>query len=310
MVCPTLPNGGSARVLACAAARLSRAVSVPFSCLQIAALSMPAGMTAWPACTAPVTCNPHPSHQACTCSLERTCSSSCHATCRHTIWLEPAGWNARTPLAFIGPPAALNVPAQWALQDVSSASVRPPRTDQVVDPAVCSMGPPIAPFSPDAGMSQYLLIACMAIVCLPLRVSLLRGHVRLAFFLLRKVPQTSCGSLTCRLNHRPHCAWACEAYIGREPNQPLALTSIQLAEAVVKDFITSPPPLMPGLKHDVDLLDSCPDPMELSGEPQDFSAIPAASSRNVNIFGGCPCRVCPLPHWRSLQIQSTQTRPL
>ena len=61
---------------------------------------------------------------------------------------------------------------------------------------------------------------------------------------------------------------------------------------MVKDFITSPPPLMPGLNHDVDLLDSCPDPMELSGEPQDFSAIPAASYRNVNIFGGCPCHSC------------------
>ena len=75
-----------------------------------------------------------------------------------------------------------------------------------------------------------------------------------------------------------------------EPACPLALTPARLADAVVKDFITSPPPLMPGLNHDVDLLDSCPDPMELSGEPQDFSAIPAASSRNVNIFGGCPCR--------------------
>ena len=54
---------------------------------------------------------------------------------------------------------------------------------------------------------------------------------------------------------------------------------------MVKNFISSPPPLMPGLSHDVDLLGSCPDPMELSGEPDDFSAIPAASSRNVNIFG-------------------------
>ena len=71
----------------------------------------------------------------------------------------------------------------------------------------------------------------------------------------------------------------------REPTQPMALMSGRLADAVVKDFITSPQPLMPGISHDVDLLDACPDPMELSDEPQDFSAIPAASSHNVNIFG-------------------------
>ena len=179
----------------------------------------------------------------------------CHASCSHTRWLGPAGWNARTPLASIGPPAALNVPAQWALQDVSSASVRPPRTDQVVDPAVCSMGPPIAPFSPDAGVSSDLHIGWVALCWLSFRslkfISPVGAHL---------AP---------------------------------GLTSVWLADAVVKDFITSPPPLMPGLNHDVDLLDSCPDPMELSGEPQDFSAIPAASSRNVNIFGGRPCRSCP-----------------
>lgn len=30
------------------------------------------------------TCNPHPSHQACTHCLERLCFSPCHATCVHT----------------------------------------------------------------------------------------------------------------------------------------------------------------------------------------------------------------------------------
>ena len=98
---------------------------------------------------------------------------------------------------------------------------------------------------------------------------------------------------------------------GWEPTQPLALRSVRLADAVVKDFITSPPPLMPGLSHDVDLLDSCPDPMELSGEPQDFGATPAASSRNVNIFGGRPCRSCPpVPHWCSSQTQSAMPPPV
>ncbi len=57
----------------------------------------------------------------------------------------------RTPLGFIGPPAALNVPPQWALQDMSSASVRPPRTNSVVDPAACPMAAAPSPFSPDAG---------------------------------------------------------------------------------------------------------------------------------------------------------------
>ena len=57
----------------------------------------------------------------------------------------------RTPLSFTGPPAALNVPALWALQDMSSASVRPPRTTSVVDPAACSLGKAPSPLSPDAG---------------------------------------------------------------------------------------------------------------------------------------------------------------
>ena len=60
-----------------------------------------------------------------------------------------AGYGLRTPLGFIGPPAALNVPPQWALQDMSSASVRPPHTTSVVNPA--AMGALPSPFSPDAG---------------------------------------------------------------------------------------------------------------------------------------------------------------
>ena len=60
-----------------------------------------------------------------------------------------AGYGLRTPLGFIEPPAALNVPPQWALQDMSSASVRPPRTTYMIDPA--AMGAAPAPFSPDAG---------------------------------------------------------------------------------------------------------------------------------------------------------------
>lgn len=60
------------------------------------------------------------------------------------------GYVLRTPLGFIGPPAALKVPPQWALQDMSSASVRPPRTTSVIDPA--AMGAAPSPFSPDAGI--------------------------------------------------------------------------------------------------------------------------------------------------------------
>ena len=57
----------------------------------------------------------------------------------------------RIPLSCMGPPAALNVPALWALQDMSSASVRPPRTNSVFDPSACSLGDAPSPLSPDAG---------------------------------------------------------------------------------------------------------------------------------------------------------------
>lgn len=67
-----------------------------------------------------------------------------------------AGWSMRTPQGFMGPPAALVVPPQWALQDMSSASVRPPRTSSVVDPAACPgtcpMGPVLSPYNADAGL--------------------------------------------------------------------------------------------------------------------------------------------------------------
>ncbi|CAL5222836.1 g5260 [Coccomyxa viridis] len=113
------------------------------------------------------------------------------------------GHGARTPLGFLGPSAALNVPALWALQDMSSASVRPPRTNSVVDPSACSMGDAPSPLSPDA-------------------------------------------------------------------------------DAVVKDFIASPPALMPDLAPDADLLDSCPDGLSLAAESL---AIPHSSSRNIIMFG-------------------------
>ena len=159
-----LPHPSQWRVCSCACLRSCHAVKGCQRAIQLLADSCLVNACSHD-CIACMhsTCNPHPSHQACTCCLERLCCSPCHASCSHTRWLGPAGWNARTPLAFIGPPAALNVPAQWALQDVSSASVRPPRTDQVVDPAVCSMGPPIAPFSPDAGVSSDLHIGWVAL---------------------------------------------------------------------------------------------------------------------------------------------------
>ena len=54
------------------------------------------------------------------------------------------------------------------------------------------------------------------------------------------------------------------------------------ADAVVKDFIASPPALMPDLAPDADLLDSCPDGLSLAAESL---AIPHSSSRNIIMFG-------------------------